>query len=227
MELSSDTIDSLIEELSLFNMQLLANTRQKICDENPRHSYCVVTPNTYNDWILYLKSNRMVLFDKGINRLDTWKALLNDIPYIYFIGNPSYKTNVPNDYNVLKQLQKFKDTESDKYYFILAGLMIIMQVFGDGNHRSANYFYNKYTGQNISATQFEAIDKIRRTNKYDYFDLEMNPDIIRKNIIMDLYKISNLTGGSRISCKKTKRSCKKTRRSRKKTKRKYMKTKRK
>lgn len=194
-----DTIDNLIKELTLYNMKLLANTRKKICDEKPTH-ICVVHPNTYENWISYLNSNRNVLFEKGINRLNTWKSLLNERPFIYFIDNPSYKNDVPNPYNILEELQKLKDTETDNYYFILAGLMIIFQVFGDGNHRTANHFYKIHTGQNISPKQFKAIDELREQN-YDYSNLQYNPEIIKNKLIKELYKISNLTGGS----KKTKR----------------------
>ena len=209
-------INTLIEELSLFNMELLANSRIKICNENPTHRYCVVTPNTYEKWISYLKSNRFELFEKGINRLDTWKALLNQPPFIYFKESSSYNRNMPDyncnipDNNIISQLIYIKEEDPNKYYFILAAFMIIFQVFGDGNHRTANYFYNKYTGTDISPKKLKAIDNIRRTERYDYYTIKSNPDIMKNVIINQLVEINNLTGG--FKKRKPKRSNKTKRR---------------
>lgn len=201
----------IIEDLIKFNIPLLAKTRFKLCDENPRHSYCKpeISPasNTYDNWVSYLDKNRNLLFEKGKERLETLKALLKEPPFLYFIENPDYNVNNPNDTNILKELQIIKETKLDKYYFILASLIIIFQVFSDGNHRTANEFYRIYTGNNISPKQFEEIKNIRYNNRYDYTDLESNPEII-KQIISELERI-HLTGGSKR--KKSKRT-KKTKR---------------
>jgi len=122
---------------------------------------------------------------------------------------PDYNCNIP-DNNIISQLIYIKEEDPNKYYFILAAFMIIFQVFGDGNHRTANYFYNKYTGTDISPKKLKAIDNIRRTERYDYYTIKSNPDIMKNVIIKQLVEINNLTGG--FKKRKPKRSNKTKRR---------------
>lgn len=185
----------IINNLIAYNITILAQSKVSLCNKEPRHPKCVVSPNTYEDWLLYLKNNRDVVFEKGYNRLYSWRALLNDHPFLYFPDNSTYSKNSPNDKNVITQLYNLKISDKYKYYFILAACIIIFQVFSDGNHRTAMYFYNKSTGNELTKTQLKAIDNIRRNFPFDYYNLNENPDIIRKDIIPKLLEISDLVGG--------------------------------
>ena len=139
-------------------------------------------------------------FSKGYRRLKMWLDLAYKTPPVYIDEND--KQELVKSLNI---------PYSEAKIYALAGLLVIFQVFGDGNHRTANYFYNKYTGQTISPKQFDAIDNMRREFDYDYDELRSNPKIMKNDIISKLlkvYEISNFTGGSKSKRRKYKKKTK-------------------
>jgi hypothetical protein len=171
-----------VNELIEYNKDLLVNTYYNMCKQNPKEFICKkVMNNTIENWRIYLEINQ---FNKGINRLETWNHINQQNPFIYVKNNSDYKFIPPKSYQYINELNMLKKEE---LYFILAGLIIIFQVFGDGNHRTADYFYKRMLNKNISQEQFKKINNI--LNNVDYNGIiERDPAII-KNIIRDLLVI--------------------------------------
>jgi len=71
-------------------------------------------------------------FSKGSDRLKSWLLLYNHSAYWHPINNKN-KIRDP----------MFEYMEHSKKIFCLTVAMIVFQVFGDGNHRTAYYFYEK------------------------------------------------------------------------------------
>lgn len=179
-----------INDLIIYNKQLLINNYYHLCKTNPSNNLCrKVTENTLDNWKSYLDKNQ---FSKGRDRLETWLYLTEESPFIYIKNNSLYKFIPPEDYQYLTQLKGMKE---EKLYFILAGLMIIFQVFGDGNHRTANYFYNKMVDKNITPKQFDKIDEI--LSNYDYGGNIQRDPLVITDIISKLLDIQQQTGGKK------------------------------
>lgn len=195
-----------IDKIITYNIKLLSKIKVKFCNENPSHPSCVVVPNTYDKWVEYAKTHYEVVFEKGMERLETWKCLLNNQPFLYFKKNPTYSTTEPDYNNSIPKLKSIKERDEDAYYFILAAFIIILQVFSDGNHRTATYFYNKFTGNVLSELKLKEIDKMRRNNPFDYYNLKQNPNVIRTEIIPKLLEINKLTNGGFKKKSRTKKT---------------------
>lgn len=198
---------NIIHDMIVFNKEEQIKTRIQLCEDNPSLMVCSqVDKNTYEDWYNYYSKNENAnLFSKGINRLETWDELFQHKPILYFSKEiiPANSKDNARLQNIIKILKRLKDTEPLYYFFIFAGLIIIFQVFGDANHRTANFFYKKMTGKNITPQQEMAInDELLR--KYEYYSIENTTPIYTMNkIIKKLIKIiSTLNGGKRKSkCK--------------------------
>ena len=84
--------------------------------------------------------------------------------------------------------------KSEYKYFILAGLIVIFQVFGDANHRTAKHFYKETTGKSISLNQETKINNL--LSNYDYYGITNDPIIKMYEIVNELYRIaSSISGG--------------------------------
>jgi hypothetical protein len=79
------------------------------------------------------------LFSKGSDRLKSWILLYNHSVYWHPVNN-KFKIHDP----------MFEHMEHSKKIFCLTVAMIAFQVFGDGNHRTAYYFYEKNVGFPLS-----------------------------------------------------------------------------
>jgi hypothetical protein len=105
-----------------FNASQQAYSRYQFCLDNKTHYYnTLVTTNLLSNWERYFISDRSRLYSKGTVRLEN----------LYLIyAHPLY--------------MNLTATEA---WFVLAGVMILTQVYGDGNHRTGRYVYNRFTGQ--------------------------------------------------------------------------------
>jgi len=113
-----------IEDLRNQNIVFQSVSRYNVCLENPTHSYLqLVASNTIENWIHYFSINNNI-YSKGLERLNKWGNLLNSIRLI--------------------------SLSNKRKYFVLSALIILFQVYGDGNHRTASYLYNKYTGGTLN-----------------------------------------------------------------------------
>ena len=117
-------------------------------------------------------------FGKGYDRLKSWLNLagLNpdyrnrDVPYFW---SPITNEMIPVKY--LSDLNKLQQN------FCLAALIICFQVFGDGNHRAANYFFRLRSGRDLSVDEKNIINDIRIM--FDYQRIEVLTGDHKKSII--------------------------------------------
>jgi hypothetical protein len=114
-----------LEDLRNQNILFQAVSRYQVCLEQPTHSYLqLVSSNTLQNWINYFSINNHI-YSKGLERLNIWRNIFNSNHLLSLI------------------------TQTRKY-FVLSALIVLFQVYGDGNHRTATYFYNKHTGGNLN-----------------------------------------------------------------------------
>lgn len=151
----------------------------------------IVTENTFDKWNYYFSiSNNKNQFSKGSDRLNTWLHLCHEIPILYFNKKviPRTKKEIYLLTELINKLITIKNNNKFEYLFILSALIIIFQVFGDGNHRTSKYLMS-LNDFNISQTQEEKINDILREK--DYFVILNNPIEIMDNVINNLIKISD------------------------------------
>lgn len=113
-----------IEDLRNQNILFQSVSRYETCLEQPRHPYLrLVTSNTIQNWINYFSINNNI-YSKGLERINNWRNLFHSRHFLYLQQNIKY--------------------------FVLSALIILFQVYGDGNHRTASYFYKKHTGCDLN-----------------------------------------------------------------------------
>jgi len=108
-------------------------------------------------------------FAKGTDRLKSWLIL-------------SKLSRVWNPYTCQDSYYEpfFDNLDEKTKNFCLAVLIIVFQIFGDGNHRTAYLFYEKKLGYPISD---ELIERIKHFHsQYDFFNLKCDADFIYKII---------------------------------------------
>lgn len=121
-------------------------------------------------------------FSKGYRRLYDWFHLKE-----YGKIELSY-----NKYIKFDSLESIKSNEH-LYYFCLSGLIILFQVFSDGNHRTAEQYYLLKTKKKISIAQMCEINSI--FNIIDYYNFRIDEHKMYKNmemIVNYLVKIYNI-----------------------------------
>ena len=123
-ELNNAMINEEIDDLNNHNVIFQAISRREVFITQPTHPYLqLVNSNTLENRITYFQSNNNI-YSKGIERVNTWKTLFNS-----------------------PQILSLYHTER---YFVLSSLIILFQIYGDGNHRTASYLYNKHTGLTLN-----------------------------------------------------------------------------
>ena len=138
-----------IEDLELYklktaNIQFQALSRYVVCVTQPTHPYLqLVNSNTMDNWIIYYASCDSHIYSKGIHRLNLW----------IFLHTSRLFETIPNNIK----------------YFVLSGLIILLQVYGDGNHRTASYFYNLHTNDKLN---IDLIKRVRYEFNQDIHDIE-------------------------------------------------------
>lgn len=115
-----------IEDLRNKNITFQAASRYEVCIQQPSHPYLrLVRSNTLENWIHYFTINNNI-YSKGLDRLTAWSRQFNS--------------------------ERLQSIPSKSKYFVLAALIILFQVYGDGNHRTASYLYNKYMGGTLNVS---------------------------------------------------------------------------
>jgi len=190
-------MDEIINKIIEYNKEIQILTSIDLCNNTlrtPRPCICSnVTENNYDEWNKYYTiENNKNLFSKGYERLNTWIHLFNDKPILYFTKKIFPKTQEEKYLftELMNKLNYIRKNKKVEYLFILSALIIIFQVFGDGNHRTAKYFM-KINGGNISKKQEEMINNILRVN--DYFTISNNSIEQMNNIINQLVNISRVS----------------------------------
>ena len=157
-EMPTEDIDRMITNIiDPFNALQQAVSRCRVCVEYASHSYNrLVDVNSVKSWNIYFMEDRTRLYSKGIERKNAIKVAYND-PRFQLLGN----------------VEK---------WFVFAGLIIIYQMYGDGNHRTASYVYTYYTGLSYPSNTIDAI-------RYLYKDVHITDGIPLEYIIPPLLDI--------------------------------------
>jgi hypothetical protein len=197
-------INTIITDLIKFNKENQIDTMIRLCKENPSSHLCRnVSFNNYEEWNNFFTiDNNKNLFAKGFQRLDTWTNLLSDPPNLYFTKEIIPKSPAEQQHlnELVNNLDYLKENKKETFYFILASLIIIFQVFGDANHRTANYFMKNMTYLEINKAQMNKINELLSRN--DYYTIKENPIINMNNLINVLIQISHIIGGKKYKKRK-------------------------
>jgi len=113
-----------------------------------------------------LKNNRANHFSKGFERLKTWLDLAYRDPSV-FIDSKGNKYPI-NAFNGLSHEQKI---------YCLSGLIIIFQVFGDGNHRTAYEYFRRMVGRELTDGEKSRLLEAHSEYKWDYLSYRYNDPI--------------------------------------------------
>jgi hypothetical protein len=129
-------------------------------------------------------NNNKNLFSKGRERLDTWKHLMLDNFTLFFskVITPQSSEEKRLMSAMIYKLYYLKKYKIHSYYFIFAALIILFQVFGDGNHRTAQQFMKLMRANEITMLQMREINNLLNTN--DYYNINKSP-------IKQMYKLIN------------------------------------
>lgn len=179
----TDLYNDLIE----FNKKQQIQSRIDLCNRDPQRPVCNnVSMNNNNEWEwnqYYSKNDNEQLFSKGRNRFKKWKKL----------------ESIKLDNEVIKQrLTDIRNSNKHHFYFVIAALIIIFQVFGDGNHRTAVYYFNKMTNSTIKDTQMTEINNILSTFNYPPTDDKLLSIINELNNIIS----NDISRGGKTTIKK-------------------------
>jgi hypothetical protein len=124
--------------LDPFNAMQQAISRYKFCLHNPSHPYTLlVSSNTVHNWEKFFINNMDRLYSKGYSRRCAILKVISD-----------------NEYQHLSPIEG---------WFVFAGLIILFQMYGDGNHRTASYLYHQQTGLCFPSYEIDYI-------QYEYND---------------------------------------------------------
>jgi hypothetical protein len=165
---------------------------------------------------MLLRNNRELQFSKNLNRLKYWVHLAYDEPSMLWNGKNSY-TQI-NDLIINNSINNLRQEEKN---FILTAMIIIFQVFGDGNHRTSYKFFSDETGRELTNKEKTLLDILHRNNSYDVLLRESEPEKKIKQFIKQIlyqYRLIHRTGGKK-KYRKTKKT--KKRKKNKTKKRKY------
>lgn len=149
------------------------------------------TPGT-SDWLEYFDKYPSKLFSKGTFRQETWRRIAYPPHALIFQG-----VRVVSDKEAVHIIRRL--VPPMRSAFILSALIIIFQVFGDANHRTADKFYYMRTGKHITPQQMKQIDAIGR--QMDYGVISHNP-LQTLPIVIDRIQ-SVIQHGGRRRTKKT------------------------
>jgi hypothetical protein len=147
-----------------FNRDEQIKSRIDFCNVKPSSQICTnVGKNTYDNWVKYYSDDKNI-FSKGTSRLNEWNKLLL----------------LEENNSIISKLKELKSYDKTKYFFVMAALITIFQVFGDANHRTSKYFYTKMTGLNMTPYQESKIDEILRSFDYNSLTSDKLIQIIDK-----------------------------------------------
>ena len=129
-------------------------------------------------------------FSKGFRRLKMWLDLAYKKPPA-FIGKNG-------ELYIVKSLN-VPDSEAKTY--ALAGLMVIFQVFGDGNHRTADKYFESITRRNLTEQEMEFIKSVHNSKGNEFSQIFNNPyppAKIDEIVQVLMSKYPSLTSSSRL-----------------------------
>jgi len=138
-----------------------------------------------------LANGRERQFSKGFERLHAWLSLAYKYPSQFGVdkyGKPLIVKSLSNPH-----LDKFAKL------YALSGLMVIFQVFGDGNHRTAFEFFKRNTGRELREQEKIFIETLHRNYSWHSISNNSYPpaiiDEIVENLAPKFNQINGLRGG--------------------------------
>lgn len=133
----------------------------------------IINNNLDENSLVKYGSNKQ--FGKGYRRLYDWFHL-KEYNILHLSDNKQIE---------IKLLKYLKNKDPLCYYFCLAGLIILFQVFSDGNHRTAQEYYFKMTHNYINSKKMDKINHL--FSIFDYYNFRINEDKIYEmiNTILD------------------------------------------
>ena len=193
-----NNINIIINNLTNYNKEMQINTMINYCNHHPSSHLCRnVSQNTYEKWNTFFSTdNNKNLFSKGRERLETLEHLMENIPDIYFTKNTVPKNIEEEEMltNITSKIISLRKHKPEVYFFVIAALIIIFQIFGDGNHRTAQYFLKSMNTSEISPSQMNKINSLIGENDYNYIK-ENNTINQLKKLLNDILIIHELRGG--------------------------------
>lgn len=125
-----------------------------------------------------LANGREKQFSKGFERLRTWLNLA-------YKEHSQLGVDKYGKPNVVKTLTNPLLDKSAKFY-ALAGLMVIFQVFGDGNHRTASKYFKQNAGRELRDEEKNLIEDFNRTYNWHGIIISQCPPAIIDEIVENL-----------------------------------------
>ena len=207
----------MINQLIEFNKEQQIRSRMEFCslEANRDSRLCGLAggENTYDAWLEYYSADdNKNVFSKGMDRFETWRQLFLSSKLV--LKGREYKIGSSHDHRVddfLSEFKKIKSKNPDLFVFICAGMIVIFQVFGDGNHRTANYLYEKMRRKAIRSEQMEGINDLLRVN--DYHSITEQPGKM-DTIIRGLISVFNMPERRSVSRRRSRSRSASRRRSR-------------
>jgi len=152
-----------------------------------------------------LANGRERQFSKGFDRLHAWLSLTYKTPSQFGVD----KYDEPY---IVKSLNNPRINDDAKLY-VLSALIVIFQVFGDGNHRTSSEFFKRNTGRELREEEKNLIEDFNR--KYDWYRIANNsyPPAVIDDIVDTLVpKFNHMNGlrGGKSKKKKNKSTKNKT-----------------
>lgn len=128
-----------------------------------------------NDLLL---NGRQKQFSKGFDRLHAWLSLAYKYPSQFGVdkyGKPFIVKSLSNPH-----LDKFAKL------YALAGLIVIFQVFGDGNHRTSSEFFKRNTGRELTDEEKNLIENFNRNYSWHGIANNSYPPAVIDEIVESL-----------------------------------------
>ncbi len=131
-----------------YNALQQAISRHAVCVAQPDHPYMELLlkqPTSIDIWTRYFMLNKDAMYSKGRHCLNIW------------INLPTHP--------------KCLEMTTNELWFVLSGTMIILQVYGDGNHRTASKLYDRFTGLSLPLESIEQLRKRQGYSTSNYMEL--------------------------------------------------------
>lgn len=128
------------------NIQFQAITRTNLCKNNQTIwlATLVENPTEESSWIYFFSKNKNELFSKGFFRYKTLVGFISIPPKLVLDNSEIIEYEKKYETIILDIFQRVSTTLLKKT-FIISCLIIILQPFGDGNHRTAEEYFKLVT----------------------------------------------------------------------------------
>ncbi len=144
MNIQQNTLDW-TKKLIDINIHFQAMTRSTLCKNQQTiwFTTLVENPTEQESWVYFFSRNKNELFSKGFFRYKTLVGFISIPPKL--VLETSEVTEVTEYETMILDIFERLSTTLIKKSFIISCLIIILQPFGDGNHRTAEEYFKQVT----------------------------------------------------------------------------------